>query len=59
MAIDVTLTCSMCGTDRTVSLVDNDCSPYTQLKRVVEIAEWIGQSNGNNYDTYCSKKCAE
>lgn len=29
------------------------------LKKRIEQHEWIVQLNGDNMDTYCSKKCAE
>ncbi len=57
--INMTLACSMCGKEEDHLLEPTEYSHATTLADVVRRAKWIGQQNGEHFDTYCSKKCAE
>lgn len=60
------VSCAMCGPGaarsrrRTEIEIDTEgLSPDTILRKVIEDAGWIVQINGENFDIYCCKGCAE
>lgn len=42
-----------------ITLENIDANTARKLRRHLESQGWVVQFNGNNMDTYCSKKCAE
>lgn len=47
--------CSMCGKEKEVETEDGGMT----LAALIMKAGWIVQHNGEYWDRYCSKKCAE
>jgi hypothetical protein len=64
--ISIEVICSMCGGQERYSKQNifftvsdpRHIEPQT-FKREIEGRGWIVQFNGDNIDTYCTKKCAE
>lgn len=65
MAMTVHLRCAMCFNSKDVELDINPrrtkkvFSGESTLADVVAKAKWIGQQNGQNFDIYCCKRCAQ
>lgn len=57
--IQFELTCATCGRERLFVPRQEQFSSNTTIGEVVNKVGWIGQQNGENFDTYCSKRCAE
>lgn len=62
----LTLHCAMCATVHVVPIATGEyevgsirASKSISLGKLIEQAGWIHQQNGKNFDTYCSKACAE
>ena len=51
--------CAMCGKERSIEIPLTRESTSRTLHGIVESKDWIVQLNGDNFDIYCSKKCAE
>lgn len=47
------------GKEITITLDTISDHAAKQVKRGLEQQGWVVQFNGDNMDTYCSKKCAE
>ncbi len=47
--------CSMCGRGKTVEIEDGGKT----IAAIIRESGWIVQHNGDNWDRYCSKDCAE
>lgn len=67
MSMTLTVWCSMCGGGERYSKpqpleigvdLTKDLKPLA-VKKAIEKHGWIVQFNGDNTDTYCTKKCAE
>lgn len=52
------ISCAMCGKNKEIVLKCDDVDAGKSLRRIIEDAGWVGQQNGNNFDIYCSKRCA-
>jgi hypothetical protein len=51
--------CSMCGKEKEIPIKSEVVGAEMTLQRVVAGTGWITQQNGQSFDIYCSKKCAE
>lgn len=47
--------CAMCGADKQVTVKPERT---IDVAKVIKASGWIAQQNGDNYDLYCSKRCA-
>lgn len=59
--MELQIECVMCGKEKVIPLPLDIIDPHRSLKYLIEdmAPSWITQLNGNNFDVYCSKKCAE
>ncbi len=60
----MTMYCAQCGREKSfdISTIDENGSyrvARTTLEQIVLSEQWYPQTNGVNFDIYCSKKCAE
>jgi hypothetical protein len=58
MVLSLELSCAMCAETKDVKIKIDHLDGATPIKAVVESAGWITQQNGENFDIYCSKRCA-
>jgi hypothetical protein len=56
--MDLELYCSMCGKEKTIPVHVDAASGKIDAAEAIRKAGWITQSNGENFDIYCSKQCA-
>ena len=56
--MDLIIYCAMCGKAKDVAIKVRAVDAETTLRKVIDDAGWITQINGDNFDMYCSKKCA-
>ena len=55
MSMEITLSCSMCGAEKTVYFDSDQIAITSPVAVVIDKAKWRGQQNGRNLDIYCSK----
>ena len=61
--LEVKAICDMCGQKEITVGVPNDFPLKPRIRdlftRLIEEAGWVVQINGEHFDTYCSKRCAQ
>lgn len=50
--------CAMCGKNQVIRPVPLDRGE-PNIRAVIEATGWRVEMNGQNFDIYCSRKCAE
>lgn len=48
--------CAMCGEDKEIGVTVKDGK--IDAAKAIRASGWITQQNGENFDIYCSKRCA-
>lgn len=56
--LEIRLCCAMCGCDKDLGMVKFTAPDSPSVTAIIERAGWIWQHNGDNFDVYCSKRCA-
>lgn len=58
--MELHIECVMCGKEKVIPLPLDTIDPHRSLQYLIDdmAPGWVTQLNGNNFDTYCSKKCA-
>jgi hypothetical protein len=59
LTMTIEICCSMCGRYKSIPVNKEKTAMNTTLQAVVEDSGWIAQQNGNNFDIYCSNRCAK
>ena len=49
--------CAMCGKNHEINIPTDKGEPK-KIRQIVEDVGWIVQLNGENFDLYCSPRCA-
>jgi hypothetical protein len=57
--VKFTAFCGMCGKETELEIDQEKVTGETTLSDIYKKLRWIVQQNGDNFDTYCSKKCAK
>ncbi len=57
MRIDIY--CAMCGVGKTIDINLQKVKMETPAWKILKPARWVLQQNGDNFDMYCSKRCAQ
>lgn len=53
------INCAMCGREKVILIENTVRAAKKSFASVIQNDDWIVQRNGENFDIYCSKKCAE
>lgn len=53
------INCAMCGREKDILIENTVRAAKRSFTSVIQNDDWIVQRNGENFDIYCSKKCAK
>lgn len=53
------LTCAMCGGEKLIAVEVDRADDKIDTAKAVKAAGWRSERNGENFDIYCSARCAK